>query len=224
MSSATRRPVRTVMALGVAWGRRQRRWSVSLVPLAAILLVGAAAVAASSSDRLGLLDDTGLLPRPVFATTDDVSLREPSTDVEVVGFHQARHPGAQQLVGTDAGAPQRTLPHRGRGTGSRTAADVVAAPDEPVLAPVSGRVIRAGSYDLYSRYPDHYVVIEPEDRPGWEVKVLHVEGLRVQSGDRVSASRTVVGRRPRALPFESQVDEVSEDRNWPHVHVEVVAP
>ena len=111
-----------------------------------------------------------------------------------------------------------------RGTGSRTAADVVVHPAHEIRAPVTGTVRRAGSYVLYCDNTDNFVVIEPDDHPGWEVKLLHIDGLRLGVGDRVVARQTVVAPRPRKLPFESQVDEVSARPAWPHVHIEVVDP
>ena len=113
---------------------------------------------------------------------------------------------------------------RERGTGSRTAADVVADPDVEIRAPVTGRVKRAGTYVLYCDYRDDYVVIEPDERPGWEVKVLHINGVRVRGGDRVVAGETVLAPRPTRLPFDSQVDEFTAPPPWPHVHIEVVDP
>lgn len=161
---------------------------------------------------------------PVFATADGIALHLPSRGVELVGFHQSLHNGARQLAPRPTSTPTLTLASRGRGTGSRTAADVVADPALPVLAPASGRVIRASSYLLYCRHGDEHAVIAPDDRPAWEVKVLHVRGLRVAVGDRVEAGRTVLADGPRALPFRSQIDAHTLPRAWPHVHVEVVDP
>ena len=185
------------------------------------LVVSAAGVGGGvAHDEVGF---TYSMADPVFATAAEVALHLPSRDVEMVGFHESSHDGARQMTARDTATVTITLPSRGRGTGSRTAADVVAAPDQPVLAPVTGRVVRAGPYELYCRYPDDSVVIEPDARPGWEVKVLHFQGLRVRAGDRVIASRTVLGDGPRVFPFRSQVDDFSA-RGWPHVHVEVVDP
>jgi hypothetical protein len=58
--------------------------------------------------------------------------------------------------------------------------------------------------------------------PGWEVKLLHVQGLRVGVGARVEAGVTVVAAGPRLFPFRSQVDDHTAAPHWPHVHVEVV--
>lgn len=166
---------------------------------------------------------TYLAPDPVFAMVGEVALHLPSTQVEMIGFHQSGHDGAREMNVRDTATPTTTLPSRGRGTGLRTAADVVAAPGVEVLAPVTGRVLLAGSYTLYCDHTDSFAVIEPDARPGWEVKVLHFEGLQVRPGDRVVASATVLGSGPRALPFRSQVDDFSRN-GWPHVHVEVVDP
>lgn len=164
-----------------------------------------------------------LEPDPEYATTGPVSLTLPSRGVDMIGFHQSGHPGAQAQSARQTATPKMTLPSRGRGTGLTTAADVVADPDMPVLAPVTGRVIRGGSYVLYCDHTDEYAVIAPDARPDWEVKILHVHGLQVGAGDRVVAGETVIAAGPRQLPFDSQVDDYSSTR-WPHVHLEVVDP
>lgn len=117
-----------------------------------------------------------------------------------------------------------TLESRERGTGSRTAADVVADPAMEIRAPVTGTVIRAGGYVLYCKHQDAFVVIEPDSRPGWEVKVLHINGNLVSAGDRVEAGVTVISSGPTPLPFDSQVDEFTAEPSWPHVHIEIVDP
>lgn len=167
---------------------------------------------------------TVAVPDPVFATTGGVDLHLPSTDVALIGFHQSNHDGAQGLVTSGNGTEMVVMPDRGRDTHPTGAADVVANPNLPITAPVTGTVIRAGTYRLYCDHTDHYLVIEPEQRPGWEVKLLHFTGLSVGVGDRVEAGQTQVGTGPRALPFRSQVDAYDEGRGWPHVHIEVVDP
>ncbi|HEV3401434.1 MAG TPA: hypothetical protein VG078_06390 [Acidimicrobiales bacterium] len=160
-----------------------------------------------------------------FATVGGVELLHPSSRVERIGFHEASHDGARQLELLPTAVAPATLESRGRGTGSRTAADIVADPAVEIRAPVTGRVIRAGTYVLYCDHRDDYVVIAPDQHRGWEVKVLHIHGVQVGQGDRVTAGRTVIALRPTQLPFESQVDEVSAVQPaWPHVHVEVVDP
>ena len=168
-----------------------------------------------------VLVSTGFAP---YATAEGVVLHHPVDVVERVGFHESGHDGARHQEATGTAARPLTLETRDRGTGSQTAADIVVHPDGELRAPVTGTVIRGGSYTLYCDHTDEYLVIEPDGRPGWEVKLLHFEGLQVSTGDRVEGGVTVVGVRGRILPFESQVDEFTATPSWPHVHVEVVDP
>jgi hypothetical protein len=166
-------------------------------------------------------------PGTPFATAGAVTLALPATSVERVGLHQSHHEGAVDLAPTAPApaVPVLTLESRERRTQGRTAADVVTSPDATITAPVTGRVKRAGSYTLYCRYADDYVVIEPDAHPGWEVKLLHLVDERVSRGQRVVAGETVVAAHARQLPFASQVDELDATGSpWPHVHVEVVDP
>ena len=160
-----------------------------------------------------------------FAAVGGVTLVHPSSRVERVGFHQSNHEGARQLEPLPTAAAPVTMEARERLAASRTAADVVIDPTVEVRAPVTGTVKRAGTYVLYCEYSDDYAVIEPDARPGWEVKILHIDGVRVGTGDRVVAGETVIARGPTPLPFDSQVDELTTASTaWPHVHIEVIDP
>ena len=159
-----------------------------------------------------------------FAQVGPVTLVHPSGTVELVAFHESNHDGAQQQEPLPSAVRPTTLESRERDTGPRGAVDIVVDPEREIRSPVSGRVKRGGGYTLYCDHRDHFVVIEPDARPGWEVKLLHIDGLFVKAGDRVEAGVTVLAPRPRKLPFESQVDEVTAEPPWPHVHVEVVDP
>jgi len=160
-----------------------------------------------------------------FATAGGVTLTHPSSRVERVAFHQSNNDGARQLTALPTAVAPVTLDDRDRDTGPRGAADVVVDPATDIRSPVTGTVKRAGRYVLYCKYSDDYVVIEPHDHPGWEVKVLHVRDVAVRAGARVVAGRTVIAPGPAHLPFASQVDDVrTADPPWPHVHIEVVDP
>ena len=94
--------------------------------------------------------------------------------------------------------PWFTMESRDRDTAARGAADIVVEPGREIRAPVTGTVIRAGTYTLYCDHVDQYAVIEPDARPGWEVKVLHIEGLAVSTrparrGRRHAARRAARG-------------------------------
>jgi hypothetical protein len=159
-----------------------------------------------------------------YATVGPVTLHHPADQVEAIGFHQSGHDGAQQQGATASAARWFTMESRDRDTGPTGAADIVVPPDREIRVPVTGTVIRAGTYTLYCDNVDQYAVIEPDARPGWEVKVLHVEGLALAAGQRVEAGVTVLAAHARVLPFPSQVEERTGLPPWPHVHVEVVDP
>ncbi|HEX2027006.1 MAG TPA: hypothetical protein VHF25_03300 [Nitriliruptorales bacterium] len=163
-------------------------------------------------------------PWTPFATVGGVVLRHPSSRVERVGFHQSNHDGARQLEVLPTAIHPITLPTRERVTASRTAADVVVDPHVAIRSPVTGTVLRAGTYVLYCEHRDDFAVIEPDDHPGWEVKVLHIDGVQVRRGARVEAGVTVLAAGPTPLPFSSQVDDHTAEPSWPHVHIEVVDP
>ncbi len=159
----------------------------------------------------------------IVLTWDGIEIHLPSARVELVGLHQSNHDGARDLTAVAAPpVPVEVLPSRERGTGPRSAADIVTHPEAELRAPVTGTVVRAGTYTLYCDTTDDFVVIEPDGRPGIEVKLLHVDGIRVAAGDRVVAGETVLAPRPTLLPFRSQVDDASGPDDWPHVHLEVV--
>jgi hypothetical protein len=157
-----------------------------------------------------------------FAVVGDVVLHHPSRRIELVGFHQSNHEGAMQLTPLESAARPTVLETRSRLTGSHTSADMVSDPAAEIRSPVTGTVLRAGTYVLYCKYSDDFVVIEPDGHPGWEVKLLHINGVAVQAGARVIAGETVLAGGPTPLPFESQVDEHTAEPSWPHVHLEVV--
>jgi hypothetical protein len=160
-----------------------------------------------------------------FAQVGGVTLLHPATRVERVGFHEANHDGARQLEPLPTAVAPVTLETRNRPTDSRTAADVVVDPASEIRAPVTGTVKEAGGYILYCQYSDDYLIIEPDQHPGWEVKVLHIHGVAVGPGDRVIAAQTVIAPGPTLLPFASEVDDVrTADPAWPHVHFEVIDP
>lgn len=160
-----------------------------------------------------------------YADANGVVLHHPSAVVERIGFHESAHDGAQIQQPLPGAVRPQVLESRDRGTSGQTAADIVVQPETAIRAPASGRVLRAGGYTLYCDTPDEYVVIEPDAHPGWEVKILHMQGVRVRPGDRVTAGQTEIAARAHVLPFGSQVDdERTYDPPWPHVHVEVVDP
>ncbi|CAN5434757.1 hypothetical protein BH23ACT9_BH23ACT9_20780 [soil metagenome] len=159
-----------------------------------------------------------------FAAVQGVTVHHPARVVERIGLHQSNHEGARDLDVAPTAAASIVLPSRGRLSGLRSAADVVVAPGTQIRSPVTGTVVRAGSYVLYCTYADDFVIIEPDGLPGWEVKVLHITGVAVQPGDRLIGGLTVIAPQATQLPFRSQVDAHTASPSWPHTHIEVIDP
>jgi len=96
-------------------------------------------------------------------------------------------------------------------------ADVVAA-DEPILAPVSGTVIRVTAYELYCGWDDVRVAIRPDEAPERTVQIFHLVHPQVRRGEHVLVSHTVLGR-ARLFPFRSQTQDFGLSGR--HVHLEI---
>lgn len=220
----------------------RRRWA-ALVPLllAAACTTGAEAGSTTTTTVAPAVEaaptsappttTTTVPSRPVhepqwspFASVGGIVLHHPSARVERIGFHQSNHEGARELEVLPTASSPVTLEGRDRLTSSRSAADVVVDPAFGIRSPVTGTVKRAGGYTLYCRHRDDFVVVAPDARPDWEVKLLHIDGVQVRAGQRVVAGQTVLASAPTRLPFASQVDDHTTDPAWPHVHIEVVDP
>lgn len=159
-----------------------------------------------------------------YATVGGFTLYLPAKEVELVGFHESNHDGAQQVEPVEVITPLEVMETRGRGNGSRTAMDIAVNRASEIRSPVTGTVVRAGTYTLYCQYSDDYAVIAPDEQPTWEVKILHIDGVKVRKGDRVIARETVLAPAPTPLPFASQIDKLTAYPPPPHVHIEVVDP
>jgi murein DD-endopeptidase MepM/ murein hydrolase activator NlpD len=168
-----------------------------------------------------VIDDPGVTP---LATVVGLTIMAPSSIIERAGFHQSGHPGALPMAAAEPGAVRTgVMDSRNRGTDRRGAVDVVVEPTAAITAPVSGTVARGGGYTLYCRYRDGYVVINPDGRPDLEVKVLHIQQVAVRAGQRVEAG-DVIAATATTFPFRSQIDALTGEPSWPHVHIEIVDP
>ena len=213
------------------------RTRLGMVLLGMVLLAasGCAAVAEGQAVLSGPAPTTTAPPPPPrsvveqqwtpFATIGDLTLTHPAARVERVAFHQANHDGTRTFDPVPGAVAPTVLDSRQRDTGPRTAADVVVDPTSEIRSPVSGTVVWSGTYVLYCKHSDDYVVINPDQHPGWQVKILHIDGVTVGPGDRVTAGVTVIAPRATQLPVPSQVDKLrTAEPAWPHVHIEVVDP
>lgn len=159
-----------------------------------------------------------------FAVIEGIPLHYPAAVVEAVGFHESGHDGSKAWPVNDVAAQWTVLDSRERDTHPRSAADVVVQPDTEIRSPVTGTVVAAQTYVLYCEHSDDLLFIEPDEQPGWQVRIFHISGLQVSVGDRVEAGVTVIAPGATQLPFVSQVDEETAEPSWPHVHIEIVDP
>ena len=168
-----------------------------------------------------------------FARAAGVTLRVPAESAAIT-FHESLFGSAAALrpIGTllrnanpafdpppDAPGPGYiVMESRERPTPPTSGSDDVVAANEPILAPVSGTVIRVTSYELYCEWSDVRVAIRPDDAPERTVQVFHLVDPRVRRGDHVVVSHTVLGR-ARLFTFRSQTQDYG--RGGRHVHLEI---
>ena len=85
-----------------------------------------AAPTTTTSFPLRSVSQTGFTP---FARVGDITLFHPSARVEMIGFHESNHDGAQQMIiAVDTAASPFTMQSRERDNVSRGAADIVVDP------------------------------------------------------------------------------------------------
>jgi hypothetical protein len=208
------------------------------IALAPVLAPPPAAPAGSTVSRARTLRHPQTTPVP-FARARGVALDVPVPDPVAIAYHEASFHDALPLhplghVIRDANRwkfrpPARTpgpgyivMSSRGRPTPATSAADVVVRPYTPIRSPVNGVIVAVKRYRLYCRYADDEVAIRPDGRPRLRVTIIHLRGLRVHPGARVSATLSVIGF-ARIFPFRSQVDDYVRGGN-PHVHIEITKP
>lgn len=223
-----------------------RRGVVVLALAAAVVPVAAPAATADTPAALAELNAEHVVKRlrenaraaapAVFATVAGQELLLPGA-VRGVGFHESgsgaalalspvgRREGtlnpeaAAAVAGGDAAGTYMVLPTRHRSRGATTAVDISMDEHEQVTSLVTGTVTAVSPYNLYGTTPDMIVEIEPEGRPELLVRMMHIDGVGLQVGEKVTAGTTVVAARARRLPFPSQIDRYAGEH--PHLHVEV---
>lgn len=161
-------------------------------------------------------------PTPMFAAYRSLQMRLPvrPEDLTEVGFHQASYSYAlamttalpdadmskakrdrssgRDLSKQEAG-PTATLTGavlrmwRDRPGQPDTAADIGADPGSPLYSPVTGTVVLVKKYNLYNKYPDFQIHIQPDGFPNVDVVLIHLTDPRVKAGARVEAGVTPLG-------------------------------
>lgn len=189
-------------------------------------------------------------PTPMFAAYRSLQLRLPVAPVDLteVGFHQASYsyalpmttplPDADMTAAKKLQTTNRDLTKQEQGpaatlTGSvlrmwrdrpgqpDTAVDIGADPGAKVFSPVTGTVVLVKEYDLYNKYPDTQVHIQPDGFPNVDVVLIHFQDPTVRAGDRVEAGVTQVGSL-RKLSDKMNLQLRSYTSNGGnHVHLQV---
>lgn len=171
---------------------------------------------------------------PAFARAAGVVLRVPAASWLGVTYHESLFGSAAALrpIGhvlendnasfdpppNTVGPGYIVMESRERGTPATSSSDDAFERTEPVLAPVTGKVIRVTRYDLYCEWNDVRVAIRPSEAPERTVQMFHVVDPQVSRGDHVVVSRTVIGR-ARLFPFRSQTQAYGLSGR--HVHLEI---
>lgn len=187
---------------------------------------------------------------PIFASYKSIDLRlpVPLEDLTEVGFHQASYSYARHLKSAMPAADMKAA-KKNKGTGrdlslqesgkdakltgtslvmwrSRpgkpdTAVDVGAKAGSPVLAPVTGTVVKVKRYKLYGQHDDYELHIQPEGRPDLDVVMIHIDGLTVKAGDPVVAGLTHIGViRKLSDRVDHQLGDYTKD-GGDHTHVQI---
>jgi biotin carboxyl carrier protein len=192
-------------------------------PRSGTTVLRAGTVAAESASQgmraLNPQDD----PTPYFASYNQLKLRLPVSvkSVTEVGFHQASYSYARhmkslvpygdaekakkdrtthrdsdkQQTGEDAVLTGEVLKlWRNRPGKPDTAVDIGANAGSTVYSPVSGTVVKVKRFDLYGRYPDIEIHIQPEGHPALDVVMIHLDDAICEPGDRVVAGVTPLAR------------------------------
>lgn len=202
----------------------------------AVDLTGRWTVEVSAQDDPSAMDAVETEVRTVtkaFARAGGVVLRVPAAEAAIT-FHESLFGSAAALrpLGTllrnanpafdpppnGPGPGYVVMDTRGRPTPPTSGSDDVVEADEPILAPVSGKVIRVTSYQLYCDWDDVRVAIRPDDAPERTVQIFHLVDPQVRKGDHVLVSHTVIGH-ARLFPFRSQTQDYGLGGR--HVHLEI---
>jgi len=160
-----------------------------------------------------------------------------------IGYHESSHTRAFSLtpVGTvilndnawdvdvslDSAAPLPAyyiMETRGEYATATTVADIAMDPGTPVLAPISGTIIKVESKVIYDEYQDAQIEMIPDGHPDVRVAFLHVDQIRIKPGDKVVQGKTALGiPKDWRGSIDAELDDYVKPA-MPHVHIQVNTP
>jgi murein DD-endopeptidase MepM/ murein hydrolase activator NlpD len=147
----------------------------------------------------------------------------PDADMELAAELKAVPPAAETAAtGTGGWAASCLRLWRSNRTGEpNTAADVGAAVGTAVWSPVTGTVAAVKAYQLYGKYDDFEIHIQPDGRTDVDVVLIHVTDVAVEAGDRVFAGATrIASVRLMSDKMDLQLGGYTND-GGDHVHLQL---
>lgn len=198
-------------------------------------------------------EETGL-PTPIMAESDGIQLHSAvkMSDLTEILIHNASYGYAEEITTelTEANN-EEVMENHGTGrkasdqpTGDKwmtgefircfrstnagprmSAIDCGAAAGSTVYAPVSGKVVLVKDYQLYDKYDDVQIHIQPEGKSSLDVVLIHLENPTVKAGDTVVAGETPIAQVRDVYAYiggDMQLkDYTAEGDNGNHTHIQV---
>ncbi len=151
---------------------------------------------------------------------------EEATNTEVMANHGTGRVASEQPTGDEWLTGQFIRCYRSTNAGSKLSAiDCGGQAGTTVYAPVSGTVVLVQEYDLYDKYPDIQIHIQPEGREDLDVVLIHVQNATVQAGDTVIAGVTALAEIRDVYAYigeEMQLKSYTAKKdNGNHTHIQV---
>jgi len=179
----------------------------------------------------------------VFAKSGSLMLYLPIAreSLTTIGYHEAFNPRSFSLnpIGKEINAKRMSknsvlklkseskeliysFMWRGARSGPiNSSVDIGAKAGTLTYSPVSGKVDRIRKYKLYGRYPDNEVHIRPEGYSDRHIVIIHINDIKVRTGDKVVSGLTPIGRiRQLSMFFKQQLSDYSKE-SGDHSHYQI---
>lgn len=149
-----------------------------------------------------------------------------ATNVDVMAAHGTGRVADEQPTGDNWLTGEFIRCYRDGNAGPKMSAIDCGGPaGATVYAPVSGTVVKVKQYQLYNKYPDIQVHIQPEGRSDLDVVLIHLENAQVKEGDQVIGGVTPLAQIRDVYAYigeEMQLKQYTADGdNGNHTHIQI---